>query len=180
MNNQIQTLRTMVAALQEAGVKIELRVNPVESGVVMTDTPDALDNIRAFLHASDYFMVQSESRLMEFDLITFNSINTQAIMQNRMLEMCDEWGFAEVKESLISGQPTAETPEYVAQGIFVGSLVAAEAEPTPDYSLVSVLRDPIYRQFLVTNAHTLASTVNMTDVMPFLDQYLDRFEAAQA
>lgn len=180
MNNQIQTLRTMVAALQESGVNIELRVNPVESGVVMTSTPEALDGIRAFLAASDYFVIQAESTLMEFNLIAFNSINTQAIMQKRMLEMCDEWGFAVVKESLINGKPNTETPEYVAQGIFVGSLVAAEADPSPDYAVVKVLRDPLYRQFLVTNAHTLSSTIDMNEVLPILDGYVERFEATQA
>lgn len=180
MNTQIQTLRTMVETLQASGVKIELRINPVESGVVMTSTPEALDGIRAFLAASDYFAIQAESTMMEFYLIAFNSINTQAIMQQRMLEMCDEWGFDEVKDSLIKGIPNTETPEYVAQGIFVGSLVAAEADPTPDYSLVKVLRDPLYRQFLVSNAHTLSSTIDMSEVLPILDGYIERFEAAQA
>lgn len=180
MNTQIQTLRTMVEALKASGVEIELRVNPIESGVVMTSTPEALDGIRAFLSASDYFVVQAESNMMEFKLITFNSINTQGIMQKRMLEMCDEWGFVATKESLISGQPSAETPEYVAQGIFVGSLVAAEADVNADYSVLKVLRDPLYRQFLVTNAHTLSPTVDMNEVLTILDGYIERFEAAQA
>lgn len=178
--NAIAALQTLVAALQASGVKIELRINPVESGAVLASTPEALDNIRAFLHASDYFVVQAETRLMEHWLITFSSINTKTIMQKRLLELCDEWGFTMVKESLITGQPNNETPEYVAQGIFVGSLVAGEAEPTPGYSIVAVLRDPIYRQFLVTNAHTLSPTIDMNDVLPFLDGYLDRFEATQA
>ena len=180
MNNQIETLRTMVAALQEAGVEIEMRFSPIETGVIMTAVPGALDNVRAFLHASDYLMVQTESNLMEFQVITFNSVRSQEIMQNRMMELCDEWGFAAVKESLITGVPNTETAEFVAQGIFVGSMVAAEADPQPDYSVVKVLRDPLYRQFLVTNGNNLSDAIEMNEVLPFLDSYVERFEATQA
>lgn len=180
MKTQTQILTAMVEALKASGVEIDLRISKLETGVVMTSTPNALDNIRAFLHASNEFNVQTDSKMGEYSAITFNTVNSFDMMQDRLLELCDEWGFGGIKESVISGKPSVDTAEQIAQGIFVGSLAAAEADPTSEYDVVTILTDANFRKFLVTNAFTLETDIPMEDVLAVLDTYIARLVSAKA